>query len=213
MGVNPEPPYVSTGKLPPPAWVRRLVADAHARYSSNAEGQVAQVYPALAKVEPELFGIAVVGTSGSLYAAGDADHQFTIMSVSKPFVFALVCQQLGSEEVREKLGVNSTGLPFDSLAAIERGGDGRTNPMVNAGAIAATSLVPGPTAEDRWEFLQDGLSRCAGRALALNAESTRPHRRPTTGTRASPAFCRATAESTATRPRRPICTRGSARST
>ena len=63
------------------------------------------------------------------------------MSVSKPFVFALVCQALGPEEAREKLGVNSTGLPFNSADAIERSGDGRTNPMVNPGAIAATSLV------------------------------------------------------------------------
>ena len=65
------------------------------------------------------------------------------MSVSKPFVFALVCQALGAEQVRDKLGVNATGLPFNSLAAIERSADGRTNPMVNAGAIATTSLVPG----------------------------------------------------------------------
>jgi glutaminase len=176
MGVRPPPagdperPYVSTGRLPPPVAVRRLVAEAYERYSSNAEGAVSQVYPALANVRPELFGIAVVGTVGSMYAVGDADQEFTIMSVSKPFVFALLCEQLGPAEAREKLGANSTGLPFDSLAAIERAGDGRTNPMVNPGAIAATSLVPGATADAKWEFLQDGLSRFAGRALSLNAE-------------------------------------------
>jgi glutaminase len=146
------------------------VAEAYERYGSNAEGAVSQVYPALANVRPELFGIAVVGTVGSMYAVGDADQEFTIMSVSKPFVFALLCEQLGPAEAREKLGANSTGLPFDSLAAIERAGDGRTNPMVNPGAIAATSLVPGATADAKWEFLQDGLSRFAGRALSLNAE-------------------------------------------
>jgi glutaminase len=93
------------------------------------------------------------------------------MSVAKPFVFALVCEMLGAEEVRQKLGVNATGLPFDSLASVERSPDGRSNPMVNAGAIAATSLVPGDSAEAKWQFLQDGLSRFAGRDLALSQEA------------------------------------------
>src|SRR5262249_23272638 len=116
-----------------------------------------------------LFGICLAGSSGSFYTAGDADYEFAIMSVSKPFVFALVCQSLGADEARDRLGVNSTGLPFNSLAAIERSPDGRTNPMVNAGAIATTSLVPGATLNAKWQFIHDGLSRFAGRTLPLNA--------------------------------------------
>jgi glutaminase len=92
------------------------------------------------------------------------------MSVSKPFVFALACEALGAEEVRAKLGVNSTGRPFNSLAAVEQGGDGRTNPMVNSGAIATTSLGPGATADEKWRLIHDGLSRFAGRTLPLNDE-------------------------------------------
>ena len=128
------------------------------------------MYPALAAVPAGLFGICAVGTSGSVYAAGDAGHGFAIMSVAKPFVFALVCQALGPEEARRRVGVNATGLAFNSLAAVERGQDGRTNPMVNAGAIATTSLAPGASAEARWAFLHDGLSRFAGRTLALDEE-------------------------------------------
>ena len=60
-----------------------------------------------------------------------------MMSVSKPFVFAAVCELFGPDQARRKLGANSTGLPFDSVAAVERSADGRTNPMVNAGASAA----------------------------------------------------------------------------
>jgi glutaminase len=89
------------------------------------------------------------------------------MSVAKPFVFALACETLGPDEVRARVGVDSTGLPFDSLAAVERSRDGTTNPMVNAGAIATTSLLPGESAEDRWQFLLAGLSRFAGRTLSL----------------------------------------------
>ena len=96
------PSYVSTGHLPAPERVRALVAEAHERFKSVTEGKNSEVYPALARVPSELFGICVVGTSGNVYAVGDADHEFSIMSVSKPFVFALVCEALGHEEVREQ---------------------------------------------------------------------------------------------------------------
>ena len=150
--------------------MKALVAEARERFQDNAEGKNSQVYPALAAVAPDLFGICVVGTSGNIYQAGDAQYEFSIMSVSKPFVFALVCQAIGAEQARQKLGVNGTGLPFDSLCAIERSEDGRTNPMVNAGAIATTSLVPGMTAEGKWRFIHDGLSGFAGHTLSLNDE-------------------------------------------
>jgi len=164
------PVYVSTGRLPFPEQIRILVAEAYERYQANGEGQNSQVYPALARVPSELFGICVAGTDGNVYACGDADYEFTIMRVSKPFVFALVCQEVGREAVRQRIGVNATGRAFNSLAAIEQSPDGRTNPMVNAGAIATTSLVPGATLEARWQFIHNGLSRFAGRSLPLNDE-------------------------------------------
>jgi len=162
--------YISTGHLPPQEEIQELIAEAHARFKSNDEGKNSQVYPALAKVPSELFGICIVGTSGNVYAIGDFEYEFTIMSVSKPFIFALVCQEIGVEEARQKLGVNATGMAFNSLAGIERSPDGRSNPMVNSGAIATTSLVPGGDLAARWKFIHDGLSRFAGRTLPLNAE-------------------------------------------
>ncbi len=162
--------YVSTGHLPDPETVNTLVQDAHKRFGADTSGVVSQVYPALSRVPANLFGICVVGSNGAIHSAGDVDHEFTIMSVSKPFVFALLCQAIGPANAREKLGVNSTGLPFNSLAAVERISDGRTNPMVNAGAIATTSLVPGATVEDKWRFIHEGLSNFAGRELKVNEE-------------------------------------------
>lgn len=162
--------FVSTGHLPPPERIRAAVNEAYARASSNDEGQVSSVYPALERVSRDLFGVCLVGTSGSAYALGDADHRFTIMSISKPFVFALVCQELGPTAAREYLGVNATGLPFNSVEAIDRSLDGRTNPMVNPGAIMTTSLVPGATSEEKWEFIHAGLSRFAGEPLPLDEE-------------------------------------------
>lgn len=90
------------------------------------------------------------------------------MSVSKPFVFALVCEVIGVGEARAKIGVNATGYAFNSLAGIERHPKGLTNPMINSGAIATTSLVPGKTLEDKWQFIHEGLSRFAGRKLSMN---------------------------------------------
>jgi glutaminase len=148
--------------------VRTLVGQAHERFKGNRDGLNSDVYPALAEVPPDLFGLCVVGVNGAAYASGDSDYPFSIMSVSKPFVFALVCEVLGAEAARRRLGVNATGLPFNSLAAIERSVDERTNPMVNPGAIAATSLAPGSTVDEQWRFILGGLSRFAGRALEIN---------------------------------------------
>lgn len=162
--------YISTGHLPEEEMIRQLVQRAHARFRENDEGENSQVYPALAQVSRELFGICVVGTSGRVYAAGEIDHEFSIMSVSKPFIFALICELIGPDEAKAKLGANATGRAFNSLAAIEEMPGGITNPMVNAGAIATTSLVPGASEDEKWAFIHDGLSRFAGRRLPLNEE-------------------------------------------
>jgi len=162
--------YVSTGALPPSPAVQEAVSDAYERYRMNTDGRLSEVYPSLAAARPDRFGICVADVVGNLYAAGDAEAEFAIMSVAKPFVFALVCASAGPALARDCIGVNATGLPFNSVAAIERSPDGRTNPMVNAGAIAATSLVPGTTADAKWRAIREGLSGFAGRELELDEE-------------------------------------------
>ena len=120
------------------------MTEAWERFRSNTDGESSQVYPALARVPSELFGICVVGTERQRVRAGDHEHPFTIMSVSKPFVFALVCEALGAEEVRDKVGRERHRAARSTRSrASSASPDGRTNPMVNSGAIATTSLVPG----------------------------------------------------------------------
>jgi len=156
--------HVSTGRLPSPEVVQGWLEEAHERFAGDRDGEVSRVYPALERAPADAFGIAVAATDGSVFTAGDAGSEFTIMSVSKPFVFALVCERIGADAVRDRVGVNGTGLPFNSIEAVERSPDGRTNPMVNSGAIATTSLAPD------WDFLRDGLSRFAGHALGFDDE-------------------------------------------
>jgi glutaminase len=168
LGASASP--ISTGRLPPAMQVGALVREAYELFRDNDDGRNADHYPALARVPRDLFGICVAAVDGTIYAAGDADYPFTIMSVAKPFVFALVCEAIGVAEARARLGVNATGLPFNSVMAIELHADGVTNPMVNSGALATTSAVPGETVEAKWNFIQEGLSRFAGRELRLDEE-------------------------------------------
>ena len=114
------------------------------------------------------FGLAVIEVDGGLHDAGDALHPFSIQSISKMFVYALAIQEHGHERVREIVGVNNTGLAFNSLMALELNAGHPMNPMVNAGAIATTALMPGQTSVEQWERVREGLSAFAGRPLSLD---------------------------------------------
>ena len=164
------PPRVSTGELPDPEEVQQLVIEAYERYRGTRDGLVADYIPALAGASPDLFGISVVGARGRSFEIGDVDVRFSIQSISKAFVFALVCEDVGYDMARHQLGANSTGMPFNSLLAVELNDTRTMNPLVNAGAIAATSLVNGATADEKWDRIVRGLSAFAGRPLSVNEE-------------------------------------------
>ena len=169
----PRPPddsrLVSTGRLPDSGTVQALLDDCYARIRDVEQGAVSTVYPALSQVDPALFGLTIVGVDGQSFSSGDSDVEFTLMSCAKPFVFALACQIYGVDEVCARVGVNATGLPFNSIAAIERESSGRTNPMVNSGALATTGLLAGSDVDSDWARLLDGLSGFAGRALSVDS--------------------------------------------
>jgi glutaminase len=161
---------VSTGELPGLEVVTDLLVEVFELYRPLEEGAVADYIPALANVDPSLFAVSIVGVGGRTFSVGDATHLFSLQSISKAFVFALVCDAIGHDEAHRKLGVNATGLAFNSVMAIELNEDRTMNPMVNAGAMATTSLVPGAAPEDRWEFVRQGLSHFAGRELDLDPD-------------------------------------------
>ncbi|WP_454050939.1 glutaminase A [Cellulomonas sp. Marseille-Q8402] len=159
---------VSTGSLPGWDRVDGLVHDAHERYRDDDDGVVADYIPVLAEADPAQFAVCVAESTGDVHVAGDADAEFSIQSISKAFVYALVCDAYGHEGVLERVGVNNTGLPFNSVIAVELNDGHPMNPMVNAGAIATTALVPGSTPAEQWEHVRAGLSRFAGRPLEVD---------------------------------------------
>lgn len=165
---QPTVEWVSTGSLPSDREVEEVVSTGYERFRHLHEGRVADYIPALAQASPEAFGVCVAGVQGRVFAVGDAEQEFTIQSISKLFVFALVCDTIGPAEARRKLGVNSTGLPFDSVMGIELNEDRTMNPMVNAGALATTSLVPGASPQEKFERIVAALSVFAGRPLTMD---------------------------------------------
>jgi glutaminase len=114
--------------------------------------------------------VVIVTAEGAVYEAGDADFVFAIESASKPFNLAMVMQELGSEAVLEQIGVEPTGMPFNSKLALELLSARSVNPLVNAGAIAQVSMVTAINEEERWSKVLRNLSDFAGDDLVLMVE-------------------------------------------
>ncbi len=151
----------------PAAEIHTLLAEIYQETSGNSEGTLPDYIPALAEADPDQFAIAVVLADGQTIGVGDLDHEFAIMSAAKPFTAALVLRQSGRETIREKIGVEPTGAHFNSVAAIELHPDRSVNPMVNAGAMAAVSLLEGDDPEAQWGSLLGWYQQLAGAELAV----------------------------------------------
>jgi glutaminase len=156
--------------MPTAEELQRVVDEAYAEFKDVTEGANANYIPILDTVPSELFGVAIVTNDGQVFTAGDVDYRFSIQSVSKPFTAALIMAQQGPEAVREKIGVEPTGLPFNSKVAIEMYDQRSVNPLVNAGAIAAVSLVEADSEEERWRLVHQNIEGFAGEDLPVLEE-------------------------------------------
>jgi glutaminase len=134
------------------------------------EGANADYIPALATVDPNLFGVSVVTSEGEVFNAGDAGVEFAIESISKLFSMALAMDAVGAEAFHRKVGTDPTGLPFNSVMALALHGDKPMSALVNAGAMSATSLIPASNTEQRWAKILDVQSAFAGRRVALSED-------------------------------------------
>jgi glutaminase len=150
-----------------PDLITRQLEDLRAQHGANEHGDVATYIPELSRVDPDLFGIAVASRGGAVYTAGDADFLFTIQSVSKPFVYGMALAELGMEAVLERVGAEPSGEAFNAIS-LEPGTGRPANPMINAGAIVTTSLIPAASATERFSRISEMLSAFAGRQLDVD---------------------------------------------
>lgn len=147
--------------------VERYLKSLHQRFRGLVEGAVATYIPELAKADPDHFGICVATTDGHVYEVGDSRCPFTLQSISKPFVYGLALEDRGKAAVLARIGVEPTGDAFNEISLEEQSGRPR-NPMINAGAIAASSLIAGRSPEDRWNRVLTLFSLYAGHRLELD---------------------------------------------
>jgi glutaminase len=145
--------------------VEAFLRSLHERFRSLESGTVATYIPELARADPGWFGISVATADGHVYEVGDTRQPFTIQSISKPFVYGLALEDRGKAAVLASIGVEPTGDAFNEISLESSTGRPR-NPMINAGAITATSLILGSSLEDRWQRLLTLFSLYAGRSLA-----------------------------------------------
>ncbi len=154
-----------------PAEVEAALKAAFTKYQNLKEGKNADYIPALAKVDPNVFGIALVTMDGKVYTMGDIKTEVSIQSISKVFTMAQVIQEQGLESVEKQIGVDATGARFNSIIAVEGvrtvvgTGAPEMNPLVNPGAISATSMVTGANADAVWTKIIGFHNDAAGRQL------------------------------------------------
>ena len=164
---------ISLGAQRPVGDPQSVVTKAFNDYRTLTEGKNADYIPALAKVDPNLFGIALVTTDGKVYTAGDLTTEVSIQSISKVFTMAQVIQEQGLESIEKRIGVDATGARFNSIIAIEGvrtvvgAGAPEMNALVNPGAISATSMVTGASADDVWSKIIGLYNDAAGRRLRV----------------------------------------------
>jgi glutaminase len=150
--------------------IKEVLQEAYDKYKGDMGGKNADYIKALAEVDPKIFAITLVDTQGNVYEIGDTSQKVSIQSISKVFTAALVMSERGAKFLQEKIGVNATGLPFNSIIAIEQHNGSASNPFVNAGAIQSVSWVKAKDSQERWMKIKANMSAFAGRDLQLNQE-------------------------------------------
>jgi len=141
----------------------------HSRLANMRGGELASYIPELAKADPQWLGISIVTMDGVAYSVGDSQQAFTIQSISKPFVYATALADQGREFVTAKVGVEPSGDAFNSISLHPQTG-APINPMINAGAIATTSLVAGATPEAQWRRIEASMAAFMGRDISIDEE-------------------------------------------
>jgi len=156
------------GAAPAASPYQTAIDNAYKKYKDTKEGKNADYIKELATVDPNIYGISIVTVDGQSFTAGDLESKVSIQSISKVFTLAKVIEEQGAKFVMDKIGVDATGLRFNSIVAIELQKGKEINPLVNPGAIATSSLIKGADSAAKWKSILDVHSEFAARKLSLN---------------------------------------------
>lgn len=150
--------------------IQSAVDSAYHAFGREAGGKNADYIPFLAGVDSALSALAVVTAKGEVFTAGDSDYRFAIESISKVCTLALALEDFDPQTIQQKIGADPTGLPFNSVMALALHGDKPLSPLVNAGAMATTSLVKATSAEERWQRILQMQQRLTSSQVAISDE-------------------------------------------
>lgn len=148
--------------------IETALSEAYSRFENVTEGKNADYIPALAEVDSKIFGIALITVDGNVYTKGDLTSEVSIQSISKVFTLASVIEDLGANAVADKVGVDATGMKFNNAEFVERNKGKQGNPLVNAGAIATTSMIKGADYNEKWNTIMSVMEGFAGEKLEVN---------------------------------------------
>ncbi|NEQ31434.1 MAG: glutaminase A [Leptolyngbya sp. SIO4C5] len=140
----------------------------HEKYQPLTDGRAASYIPELTKADPNWFAISVVTVNGQTYEVGDFEQTFTIQSISKVCTYGMALEDHGREALLHKVGVEPTGDPFNSLIRLDEDSKRPDNPMINAGAIATTSLIKGTDPTERLNRLMAMFRRYVGHEVFID---------------------------------------------
>ncbi|AHM72115.1 glutaminase A [Yersinia hibernica] len=152
------------------ARLNQVVKDAYSQYSTLAGGENASYIPYLASVPSQLAAVAIVTVDGDIISQGDADFRFALESISKVCSLALALEDIGPQAVQDKIGADPTGLPFNSVIALELHNGKPLSPLVNAGAMSTVSAIKASSREERWARILDMQQQLVGAPIALSDE-------------------------------------------
>jgi glutaminase len=164
------PALAQKSKAPAAPDIPTVLKQVQAKYQDLQEGKNADYIPALAKVDPKIYGIALVTVDGKIYTTGDITSEVSIQSISKVFAMAKVMEEQGPDAILNNMGVDATGQVFNSIVAVEQYKGSEMNAMVNPGAITTTSMISGATPDEVWGKIIGIHSDFAGRPLTVNQE-------------------------------------------
>ncbi|WP_318458246.1 glutaminase A [Photobacterium leiognathi] len=150
--------------------VAAIMQQAFDLYKGNKDGANASYIPFLASVPSDLCGLAFVSVTGEVIKIQDVDYKYAIESISKIMTLGLALEQSGADAVHSKIGADPTGLPFNSVMALELHDDKPLTPLVNAGAMATVSLIEAEDKEQRWQKILAFQSALAAADIELSED-------------------------------------------